>query len=99
MKEKIGIIGLFAWGGDQCNGQTIKTLNLFEFLNEKDIDLSTVDSYQWRKRKFKFFLEIVKLVLTNDYIIMMPDAGGIKVYPFILCALKGRKKKIYYKRI
>lgn len=93
---KIGILGHFARGTALCDGQTVKTRNIEQALCSRGDIVGTVDSYQWKKHPFSFFFRIVKLVLKNDIIFMLPDAGGIKVYPYLinLFAFK-RKVKIY----
>ena len=93
---KIGILGHFARNTDLCDGQTVKTRNLEKALLDCGKEISTVDSYQWKKHPFKFLFEIIRLVKKSDVLIMLPDAGGIKVYPYVV-NLFARKKtvKIY----
>ena len=90
---KIGILGHFARGTALCDGQTVKTRNIEQALIAKGDVVGTVDSYRWKKHPCSFFFKIVKLILKNDVIVMLPDAGGIKVYPYLV-NLFARKKKV-----
>ena len=93
---KIGILGHFARNTDLCDGQTVKTRNLEKALLSGEHEIDTVDSYQWKKHPFSFLFNIIKLVRKNDVIIMLPDAGGIKIYPYVVNLFAGKnKKKIY----
>lgn len=93
---KIGILGHFARNTDMCDGQTVKTRNLEKALLNGDAEISTVDSYQWKKHPFKFLFQIIRLVRKSDVLIMLPDAGGIKVYPYVVNLFAKKKTmKIY----
>ena len=93
---KIGILGHFARNTDMCDGQTVKTRHIERALINKEPNIATVDSYRWKKHPFSFLLNIIKLVLKSDVIIMLPDAGGIKIYPYIINLFAGKRKlKIY----
>ena len=89
----IGILGHFARNTELCDGQTIKTRNLEKALLEGNTEIDTVDSYQWKKHPFKFLFQIIRLVRKSNVLIMLPDAGGIKVYPYVV-NLFARKKTI-----
>ncbi len=93
---KIGILGHFARNTNLCDGQTVKTRNLEQALLTRNADVATVDSYQWKKHAFSFLFRIIKLIRKSDAIIIMPDVGGIKVYPYLVNIFAGkRRKKIY----
>ncbi len=93
---KIGILGHFARTTDICDGQTVKTRNLEKALLCEKEEFLTVDSYRWKKHPFKFLFDIVKLVKKSDVIIMLPDWGSIKVYPYVINFFARKKKiKIY----
>ncbi len=96
-KLRIGVLGLFCWKTDRCDGQTVKTRNLWDLLTGcEEFEVGYVDSCQWKKHPFLFFFRIIKLAFSSDVIVMMPDAGGIKVYPFILIWFRLLKKRLYY---
>ena len=93
---KIGILGHFARNTDLCDGQTVKTRNVEQALLSGTEEIITVDSYKWKKHPFSFLFSIMGLVIKSDVIIMLPDAGGIKIYPYIINLFSNKKKvKIY----
>lgn len=93
---KIGIIGHFARNTDLCDGQTVKTRNFEKALLGKTQDVITADSYKWKKHPFSFLFKIIRLIRKSDVIIMLPDWGSIKIYPYLINLFAGKKKvKIY----
>ena len=93
---KIGIWGHFARNTDMCDGQTVKTRNLEKALATRYQEIQTVDSYQWKKHPFRFLFQSIRLVRKSDIIVMLPDAGGIKIYPYLVNFFAGKKKKKIY---
>lgn len=93
---KIGIVGHFARNTDMCDGQTVKTRNLEQILLPGAAQLITVDSYKWKKRPFSFLFKIIRMIRRSDTVIMLPDAGGIKIYPYLINFFSGQKKKKIY---
>ena len=93
---KIGILGHFARNTELCDGQTVKTRTMEKALLAEGEDIITVDSYQWKKHPFSFLFSIIKLVKKSDTIIMLPDAGGIKIYPYIINLFARRNKTKMY---
>lgn len=93
---KLGILGHFARNTDLCDGQTVKTRNIEKALLAENETIATVDSYKWKKHPFSFLLSIIKLVRKYDTIIMLPDAGGIKVYPYVINLFAGKRKRKMY---
>lgn len=93
---KLGILGHFARNTELCDGQTVKTRNIEKAFLAENKSITTVDSYKWKKHPFSFLFNIIKLVKKSDAIIMLPDAGGIKIYPYVINAFAGKhKRKIY----
>lgn len=93
---KVGILGHFARNTNLCDGQTVKTRNLERALQVKGNEILTVDSYNWKKHPFSFLFQIIKLVRKSEVFIMLPDAGGIKIYPYVVNLFSRRKQlKIY----
>ena len=93
---RIGVLGHFARNTDLCDGQTVKTRNLEKALLSKTKEVTTVDSYRWKKHPFFFLFSIIRLVKKSDVIIMLPDAGGIKVYPYVVNLFAGKSKVKMY---
>lgn len=93
---RIGILGHFARNTDMCDGQTVKTRNIERALLSKQKEVLTVDSCGWKKHPFSFLFQIIKLTRRSDAILMLPDAGGIKIYPYVINLFAGKRKlKIY----
>lgn len=93
---KIGILGHFAKGESACGGQVIKTRIIEQALLAKNEEIAVVDSYKWKKHPFKFLFDIFKLSRKSDAMLMLPDAGGVKIYPFLLKTFLSKKKKCFY---
>lgn len=93
---RIGVLGHFARNTDMCDGQTVKTRNIEKALLSKTKEVITADSYKWKNHPFSFLFKIIKLIKKSDTIIMLPDAGGIKIYPYIVNFFSNKNKiKIY----
>ena len=93
---RIGILGHFARNTDMCDGQTVKTRNVEKALLSENHEIITVDSYRWKKHPFSFFLNIFKIARKSDVIIMLPAAGGIKIYPYLINLFTPKNKiKMY----
>lgn len=93
---KIGILGHFARNTNICDGQTVKTRNVETALLLKEKEITSVDSYKWKSHPFSFLIKIIKLIKKSEVIIMLPDAGGINVYPYIINAFCNKNKiKMY----
>ena len=90
---KIGVLGHFARNTDMCDGQTVKTRNIEQALLIGNDVINTVDSYKWKKHPFSFMFSIIRLVRKSDVTIMLPDAGGIKIYPYLVNLFSGKKKR------
>lgn len=93
---RIGILGHFARNTDICGGQTVKTRTVERALLSENHEVITVDSYKWKKHPLSFFLNIFKLTRKSDVVIMLPAAGGIKIYPYLINLFTPKNKlKIY----
>ena len=93
---KIGVLGHFARNTNLCDGQTVKTRSLEKALQQRGEEILTVDSYKWKKHPFAFLFRIIKLILKSDVLIMLPDAGGVKIYPYIVNLFANKRKiKVY----
>lgn len=93
---RIGVLGHFARNTDICDGQTVKTRNVEKALLSGNQEIITVDSYKWKKHPFSFLLNIIKLIRKSNVIIMLPDAGGIKIYPYIINFFSNKNKVKMY---
>ena len=93
---RIGVLGHFARNTDICDGQTVKTRNVEKALLLENQEIATVDSYKWKKHPFSFLFNIIKLIRKSEVIIMLPDAGGIKIYPYIINLFSNKSKVKMY---
>lgn len=93
---RIGVLGHFARNTDICDGQTVKTRNVEKALMLENQEITTVDSYKWKKHPFSFLFNIIKLIRKSEVIIMLPDAGGIKIYPYIINLFSNKNKVKMY---
>ena len=93
---RIGVLGHFARNTDICDGQTVKTRNVEKALLSGNQEVITVDSYEWKKHPFLFLFDIIRLIRKSNVIIMLPDAGGIKIYPYIINLFSNKNKVKMY---
>ena len=97
--KKVSVIGLFCNGKEVFDGQSIKTRILFSEL-EKKIgiqNLNKIDTYEWKKHPFRLLINCIKAVSDSRNVVFLTDAGGIKVFPWLLtCANIFKKRTIYY---
>ena len=97
--KKVSIIGLFRMGTEAADGQSIKTRIVAEEI-EKNLgaqQVRKIDTYGWKKHPFKLFFNCVKAVFDSANVVFLTDAGGIKVFPWLLSiANVFTKRKIYY---
>ncbi len=96
---KFGICGHFGGNKNCADGQTIKTKILYnELLRILGIDdLLFLDTYNWKKKPFKLFMDCVLLIKKSNNIIILPAHNGIKVFaPLFFLLNKLFHKKLHY---
>lgn len=97
--KKVSIIGLLRMGKEAADGQSIKTRIVAREI-EKSIgapQVRKIDTYGWRKHPLKLFFNCIKAVFDSDNVVFLTDAGGIKVFPWLLiCANVLARKTIHY---
>ena len=97
--KKIAIIGKFHTDKGVVDGQAIKTSILasaIEGFSEQCV-LSRINTFGWKKNPVKLFREAVRATAQCDDVILMTDAGGIKVFPWLLTlANRKRRCKLHY---
>ena len=92
---KICVIGAF--GYKTCNGQTIKTGNVYRALAERFGDVEKIDTFGWKKNPIKLFFRCRKAVKDCDNIVFLPAHNGVKVFvPLLLFFNRKSKKKLHY---
>jgi len=96
---KVGICGRFGFNSNSVNGQTDKTIAVYNALakaiGKENIDL--LDSYGWQKNPFRMLLECRRLLHECENVIIMPARNGIKVFPALFNVLnKTSGRKLHY---
>lgn len=84
--KKVTVIGKFITGALAADGQSIKTRIITNEL-EKALGAEQVqrlDTYGWKKAPLKLFLRTFSAVRNSANVVFMTDAGGIKVFPWLL---------------
>ena len=97
--KKVSIIGLFCMGKTIADGQSIKTrivaCEIEKNFGEQQVNL--IDTYEWKKNPLKLFWNCIKAVQISDNVVFLTDAGGIKVFPWLLnLANIFKKRTIHY---
>ncbi len=97
--KKVSIIGLFMAGESISDGQSIKTRIVTDEIEKVEgfQNINRIDTYGWRKRPFNLLFSCFKAVWTSKNIVFMIDAGGIKIFPWLLsCANIFTRRAIHY---
>lgn len=97
--KKVAIIGKFNTNRGIADGQTIKTTILCSEIERLcgEHEVVRINTFGWKKHPFKLFFEAVKVTGNCDEVILMTDAGGIKVFPWLLLLANFKKKsKLHY---
>lgn len=94
---KISIIGHFGGNESLNDGQTIKTLTVYEVLSEQGFNIEKVDTYYINKNILKFGGQFFKSIFACEKYIVLVSKNGRRVL-FPILAFMGRflKKEIYH---
>lgn len=99
MKQKVGIIGLLCTDMEIADGQSIKTRIVAREI-EKNIGsqhMRKIDTYGWKKHPLRLLFDCVKSVNACEHVVFLTDAGGIKIFPWLLtCSNVFARRQIYY---
>lgn len=94
---KLCIIGHF--GGKEAlnDGQTVKTLAVYEALSELGINIEKVDTYFVRKNVLKLGWQLIKSIFTCEKYIVLASKNGRRVlFPLLSIMSRFMKKEIYH---
>ena len=97
--KKACVVGHLGINKDLSNGQTIKTKIIYnELINNFGIDnIDYIDTYNWKKKMFKLFNNILKKSSICDNIIIMPAHNGVRIFiPIFLFLKKIFHFKLHY---
>ncbi len=97
-RTKVSILGHF--GGEKrfTDGQTVKTVNLYNLLKKSgSAAVCKIDTYRWTRNPLRLFKKIKTAFRENDSVIMLPAQNGVKLFaPILLHFKKKYSKKIFY---
>ncbi len=98
MKKSVTIIGHF--GGDEHlnDGQTVKTIALYnELKRATDRDIRIVDTYYKSKHPIRLLVKTLLELLRTQRIIILLSQNGLRFYlPLLYYAAKIRRTKVYH---
>lgn len=96
----VAIIGLFCFGENVSNGQSVKTRIVSQEIARVygEENIWEIDTYRWKRKPSRLFARCVKAVLKYRNVLFLTDEGGIKVFPRLLrwANVAGRCKIHYY---
>jgi|SRR5665648_36735 len=99
MKNKVLVLGYFGYATNQLDGQTVKTLSVYELLKSKEKELGTVsyfDTQQFQYSKLSFFKMFSSLVKCNK-LIYLPAHNNLKyIFPLLFIFSKLKRIEIIY---
>ena len=93
----IAIIGHF--GGDEkfYDGQTIKTIELYNALIDTDQNVDKVDTYYIKRNPFKFIgMFVHSLFKDKKYILLVSNKGRRVLFPILMFLSKHFDKDVYH---
>lgn len=98
MKKKLAIIGHF--GGKEVfnDGQTVKTLNLYnELTNVLEHEIEVIDTYYNKKNPVKLLFQTLKMIATTENAIILISKNGMKVFfPLLYLGKKFFKLNVFH---
>ena len=94
----LGVIGHFGGGKNYCDGQTVKTLNLTNLLEqEMKLQVYRVDTHLNQTNKLSLLAKTLYCLLTCKHIFLLVAENGMKVYlPLLYYANKLFHRRIYH---
>ncbi|MDP4119059.1 MAG: glycosyltransferase [Bacillota bacterium] len=98
-KYKVGICGNFDTENIITNGQTVKTINLAEMIEEK-IGIENVcrlNTYEFYSNHIKFVFSYLRLIKECENVVILPARNSVKLLAPLGAAFKKKYNcKIYY---
>lgn len=98
-KYKLSVCGHFGGNNNFCDGQTVKTKNIYQALGEYygEEKINKIDTYNWKKHPISFLFECINGMKNSQNMIILPAQNGVKVFvPLFLIINKFYKRKIFY---
>ncbi len=97
--KKIGIWGQYGDGGTIADGQAVRTTIITEELKKRygNENISIVNTNNWKKHPFRFFLKSVGLLVNCKNVIILPADNGFKtIVPIYDIFNRLFKRSLYY---
>ena len=96
---KIGLCGYFDNQHTIANGQTLRTFSITEQLKLEigKENITVLDYSEWKNRPIHILLCYIKLLCSNDTVILFPDENAVRlIIPLALFVKLFHHTKIYY---
>lgn len=96
--RRVAIIGHFGGKKEYCDGQTVKTITVYNALQKTGlITIDKVDTYYFFKNPFLFLLQfIMSLLRDKQYIVLLSSRGRKVLFPILYFMCKCRKDIYHY---
>lgn len=100
INKNILVLGYFGFTNDQLDGQTVKTRNILNLLNDKiensEEKISYFDTQQFKESRLLVF-RMFKSIINCDLLIYIPAQNNLKhLFPLIYLLCKVKNIKIHY---
>lgn len=99
MRNRVLVIGYFGYITNQLDGQTVKTISVYELLKSKEIEIGSVsyfDTQQFQYSKLSFF-KMISLLIECNKLIYLPAHNNLKyIFPFLFIFSKLKRIEIIY---
>lgn len=93
----IAIIGHFGGDAKFYDGQTIKTIELYDALISANQNVDKVDTYYIKRKPFRFIWEFIhSLIKDKKYILLVSNNGRRVLFPILMVLSKYFNKDIYH---
>ncbi len=101
MNKKIAIIGHFGGQENFTDGQTVKTINLYNELKQAtNWNIYKVDTYEVKKSKIKFIVNMIFGLLYSKHVIVLLSRNGMRmIFPVLSFLSKHFRYKVYHDMI
>jgi len=94
----IGIIGHFGGSEKMNDGQTVKTLAIYDALKRYDVPaVHRIDTYYVRKNPAKFCIQLlISLFRDKKYIVLLSSNGRKVLFPVLFAMSRVLRKEVYH---
>ncbi len=97
--KKVGICAHFGFGKELMNGQTDKSLAVWNALKKEygEDQVAVLDTHGWQKHPAATLLGCRRLVKQCENVLMLPGRNGVKLFPRLFTALNRREgRRLHY---